>query len=57
SVPVAEGVAIRVAPTKATKCVRCWHRLEDVGLHAGHPELCGRCVTNVTGAGETRRYA
>ena len=57
SVPVAEGVAIRVAPTKAAKCVRCWHRLEDVGLHAGHPELCGRCVTNVTGAGETRRYA
>ncbi len=57
SVPVAEGVAVRVAPTTATKCVRCWHRLEDVGLRAEHPELCGRCVTNVTGAGETRRYA
>jgi isoleucyl-tRNA synthetase len=39
------------------KCVRCWHRRADVGSHAGHPELCGRCVDNVTGPGEERRYA
>jgi len=39
------------------KCVRCWHRRPDVGSHAGHPELCGRCVENVTGPGEERRYA
>ncbi|MBV6417103.1 MAG: Isoleucine--tRNA ligase [Steroidobacteraceae bacterium] len=57
SVPVGEGVAIRITPTKARKCVRCWHRLDDVGTHAEHPELCGRCVTNVAGAGETRRFA
>ena len=40
-----------------SKCVRCWHRREDVGAHAAHPELCGRCVENVAGAGETRRHA
>ncbi|KZC24046.1 isoleucine--tRNA ligase [Rhodanobacter thiooxydans] len=40
----------------AAKCVRCWHRREDVGSHAGHPELCGRCVGNVEGPGEDRRW-
>ncbi|MFO8152502.1 isoleucine--tRNA ligase [Thioalkalivibrio sp.] len=39
------------------KCVRCWHRRPDVGSHAGHPELCGRCVENITGPGEERRFA
>jgi isoleucyl-tRNA synthetase len=38
------------------KCVRCWHFRGDVGAHAQHPELCARCVDNVDGAGETRRY-
>jgi len=37
--------------------VRCWHHRHDVGGHADHPELCGRCVENVVGAGETRRHA
>ena len=40
----------------ATKCVRCWHYRADVGSHAAHPELCGRCVDNVDGGGEQRRY-
>jgi isoleucyl-tRNA synthetase len=39
------------------KCARCWHRREDVGAHPAHPELCGRCVENVDGAGEPRRHA
>ncbi len=38
------------------KCVRCWHHREDVGSHAEHPELCGRCIENISGTGETRRY-
>ena len=42
--------------TSKPKCVRCWHRQSDVGTHAEHPDLCGRCVTNIDGAGETRRY-
>ena len=56
----AEGVAglyVLVERSQAKKCVRCWHHREDVGAHADHPELCGRCVTNVSGAGETRHYA
>ena len=39
------------------KCVRCWHQRADVGQSAEHPELCGRCIENVAGAGETRRLA
>ncbi|HEY5623734.1 MAG TPA: class I tRNA ligase family protein, partial [Gammaproteobacteria bacterium] len=48
---------ITVAATEASKCVRCWHRRDDVGSVEMHPELCARCVANVEGGGETRRYA
>ena len=37
------------------KCDRCWHYREDVGQHAGHETICGRCVSNIAGPGETRR--
>ena len=48
---------IKAVPTAHTKCVRCWHHREDVGSNAEHPELCGRCVENVAGEGETRNFA
>jgi len=48
---------LSVSPALAEKCVRCWHRREDVGSQAQHPELCARCVSNVEGPGETRVYA
>jgi isoleucyl-tRNA synthetase len=51
------SVYIRAARSEHAKCVRCWHRREDVGAHAEHPQLCGRCVSNVQGPGEVRRYA
>ena len=51
------GLRVLVSASAAPKCVRCWHHREDVGSHAAHPELCGRCVENVDGPGETRRYA
>ena len=40
-----------------SKCSRCWHRRPDVGSDPLHPEICGRCVSNVDGPGETRVYA
>jgi isoleucyl-tRNA synthetase len=43
-------------PSAEKKCVRCWHKRPDVGSNAAHPEICGRCVTNIEGPGETRRY-
>jgi isoleucyl-tRNA synthetase len=39
------------------KCIRCWHYRPDVGAHADHPEICGRCVSNLPGGpGENRRF-
>ena len=51
------GLKVQVVPSEYTKCVRCSHHQPDVGSHADPPELCGRCVTNVDGDGEVRRYA
>src|SRR5690606_28297120 len=48
---------VRVTPLEYAKCVRCWHRREDVGSNPQHPQLCGRCIENVDGAGEVRKYA
>ncbi len=47
---------VSASVSEAAKCVRCWHRRDDVGSHAEHPELCGRCVGNVEGPGERRRW-
>ncbi len=52
-----DGLSVQVARSAGTKCVRCWHVREDVGTDDSHPELCGRCITNVAGEGETRHYA
>jgi isoleucyl-tRNA synthetase len=51
------SLAIVVRKSEHAKCVRCWHRRPDVGSDPGHPELCGRCVDNVAGPGEQRRFA
>ncbi len=53
----AEGVWIEVTPSTQRKCVRCWHLRADVGIDPRHPELCARCVVNVEGLGEERRFA
>jgi len=50
-------LSVVVIASEHSKCVRCWHHREDVGKHTNHPELCGRCVENVDGTGEERRYA
>jgi len=57
AVATREGLWVKVAPSAHRKCIRCWHHREDVGTHAAHPEICGRCVDNVSGTGEQRHYA
>ncbi|MDP3135744.1 MAG: zinc finger domain-containing protein, partial [Burkholderiaceae bacterium] len=52
-----EELDIQSAPSAAPKCERCWHYREDVGHDAAHPTLCGRCTSNLFGAGESRRFA
>jgi isoleucyl-tRNA synthetase len=51
------GIHIQAEASVQDKCVRCWHHRADVGTDRQHPELCGRCVENVAGDGEVRRYA
>lgn len=38
---------LKVQPSTQQKCIRCWHRREDVNKQPEFPELCGRCVENV----------
>ncbi|WP_374316661.1 isoleucine--tRNA ligase [Aquabacterium sp.] len=52
-----EALAVTVTPSTAVKCERCWHYRDDVGVNPEHPTLCGRCDSNLHGAGETRTAA
>ncbi len=52
-----QALAIAVGVSAHPKCVRCWHHREDVGSHSDHPDICGRCVDNIDGPGEQRRFA
>ncbi len=51
------ALSTAVTASKAVKCERCWHYRDDVGADAAHPTICGRCVSNLHGAGETRTAA
>ncbi|HEY7787941.1 MAG TPA: class I tRNA ligase family protein, partial [Casimicrobiaceae bacterium] len=52
-----DALTIAVASSSHPKCERCWHWRADVGIDPAHPGLCGRCLANLFGAGEGRRYA
>ncbi len=59
AVAAESGAALQsaVAPSAHEKCERCWHYREDVGINPAHPTLCGRCDSNLHGAGEDRKIA
>jgi isoleucyl-tRNA synthetase len=46
-----------VNASSGIKCERCWHYRDDVGTDPAHPTICGRCTTNLHGAGEDRKFA
>jgi isoleucyl-tRNA synthetase len=51
------SLATEVSVSTAAKCERCWHYRDDVGHDPAHPTLCGRCTSNLHGAGEDRKHA
>jgi isoleucyl-tRNA synthetase len=51
------ALAVSVTPSPHPKCARCWHWRADVGHDPAHPHLCGRCTSNLFGAGEPRHAA
>ena len=53
----ADAYKTSVSASTCTKCERCWHYVEDVGIDPAHPTICGRCTSNLYGAGETRQFA
>ncbi|MGJ8664058.1 MAG: isoleucine--tRNA ligase, partial [Marinicella sp.] len=55
--PSGENIAVAVTAAAGEKCERCWHIRSDVGVNPEHPTICGRCVENVDGKGEQRRFA
>ena len=55
--PHGAEIAVTVIPSQHQKCERCWHYRADVGSDAQHASICGRCVNNLFGKGEERRYA
>ena len=50
----AASAKVTASPSAAAKCERCWHYRDDVGHDTAHPGLCGRCTSNLFGAGESR---
>jgi isoleucyl-tRNA synthetase len=56
--PVSSGDEEVIAvPSPHPKCERCWHYRADVDSDPNHPGICGRCVQNLYGSGEPRRFA
>lgn len=52
-----DALSVEVLASQDAKCERCWHWRADVGQDAAHPTLCGRCTSNLYGAGEARSHA
>ncbi len=59
AVTLTSGSALSTSVTASehAKCERCWHYRADVGIDAAHPSICGRCTSNLYGAGEAREFA
>ncbi|WP_372374822.1 isoleucine--tRNA ligase [Xanthomonas axonopodis pv. cajani] len=51
-----DDIFVSAQPTTKAKCVRCWHHQASVGSDPRHPDLCSRCVSNIEGPGEQRRW-
>lgn len=51
------GMWISVSASTNKKCIRCWHRRPEIGHNPQHPEICDRCIENVEGPGEIRKFA
>ena len=57
TVTAVPGLALQVRASADARCERCWQRRPEVGALPDHPGLCARCLSNVDGPGEQRRFA
>lgn len=52
-----KGLKVALSKAEGEKCPRCWHYTNDIGQVAEHADICGRCVSNIAGDGEKRKFA
>lgn len=52
-----DGLRVEILQSPSDKCIRCWHRRQDVGENEEYSQLCQRCVDNVYSNGEIRKIA
>jgi isoleucyl-tRNA synthetase len=51
-----DELSVDVKKSNAQKCGRCWHRQETVGASGEHPEICSRCISNISDIEEQRSF-
>jgi isoleucyl-tRNA synthetase len=52
-----DGLFIEVVKSPEEKCERCWHRCQSVGKNSEYPDICARCIENITtDTGERREF-
>ncbi|MCR3754929.1 MAG: isoleucine--tRNA ligase [Candidatus Westeberhardia cardiocondylae] len=50
------NLKILITKAKGDKCQRCWHYTTDIQKNTKYPTICHRCINNITGIGETRKF-
>ncbi|AZP36252.1 Isoleucine--tRNA ligase [Candidatus Annandia adelgestsuga] len=51
-----EEIKIILTKFKGIKCLRCWHYFKKNNKNFKYYNLCNRCITNVYGEGEIRKF-
>ncbi|AKZ66085.1 isoleucine--tRNA ligase [Candidatus Palibaumannia cicadellinicola] len=51
-----KGLKITINKATGTKCQRCWHLSNDIGHNKKYPDICNRCIINIYGQGEERKF-
>lgn len=51
-------VTLKITLTKSQgiKCLRCWNYTFDINQHQDYCNVCSRCLHNIIGSGENRKY-
>lgn len=53
-----KDLKLKIVLTKAKgdKCLRCWNFTLEINQYKNYPNVCSRCVQNIIGIGEDRKY-
>lgn len=50
------GLKIVLKKAEGEKCLRCWHYRTDLSQNINYLNICKRCINNMIGCGECRRF-